>query len=542
MISSKALLDQTGMSRATLNNYIQLGIFPKPVVMSQSGDSSESGARLLGYFPPDALARVRAVQSLKGEGLSMAEIAEYIAENGPLPESEAGSASDFAYQPPEAQATPKPNMFAEGTVNDTDALAQADVQQLLQATSETTTLDHLPQLSIDKIDEPAYMLNYNLELTWLNEAARKKVFGFAKPPMHSGERNVFFLLSQPNALLSPDEEKALATLHLKVASERVGRDALTRLIAQGDPDLAYLVNEIPWAVKSDERSTGSFLTESILLRIGNDGQPRRQRVLSAYFREGILIVHASDDDHGDELLSFLSRRDHVIQRLLSQQLPVMTPLAVLVADMQNSVRICSELPPDEYFELINQIWHTMGQILRKYKGTHGKHAGDGIVYYFFPQPEGNYLFNVIACADEMRRAMLRINVDWQQRKNWLTQLRLNIGLHEGEEWLGTFRSQTHVEFMVLGDTINHAARLSDFADHGTIWATKGLVSRLNNEERGRVEFGVLRRSLDNGDRFVPSSYAQIDSMISPDEPRFDKLRDIAKMAVTEIRRVNLDYK
>ena len=123
MISSKALLDQTGMSRATLNNYIQLGILPKPVVMSQSGDSSESGARLLGYFPPDALARVRAVQSLKGEGLSMAEIAEYIAENGPLPESEAGSASDFAYQPPEAQATPKPNMFAEGTVNDTDALA-----------------------------------------------------------------------------------------------------------------------------------------------------------------------------------------------------------------------------------------------------------------------------------------------------------------------------------------------------------------------------------------------------------------------------------
>ncbi|MEI6115997.1 MAG: hypothetical protein WCP99_15685, partial [Burkholderiales bacterium] len=108
--------------------------------------------------------------------------------------------------------------------------------------------------------------------------------------------------------------------------------------------------------------------------------------------------------------------------------------------------------------------------------------------------------------------------------------------------LGTFRSQTHVEFMVLGDTINHAARLSDFADHGTIWATKGLVSRLNNDERSRIEFGVLRRSLDSGDRFVPSSYAQIDSLISEDEPRFDKLRDIAKMAVTEIRRVNLDHK
>ena len=218
MISSKALLDQTGMSRATLNNYIQLGILPKPIVMSHSGNDSESGARLLGYFPPDALARVRAIQSLKGEGLSMAEIAEYIAENGALPESEA--------------------LSPDGVLEDADALAQADVQQLLKDTSKTTTLDHLPPLSIDKIDDPAYMLNYNLELTWLNEAARKKVFGFAKPPMHSAERNVFFLLSQPDALLSPGEQKSLATLHLKIASERVGRDALTRLIAQGDPDLA----------------------------------------------------------------------------------------------------------------------------------------------------------------------------------------------------------------------------------------------------------------------------------------------------------------
>ena len=400
------------------------------------------------------------------------------------------------------------------------------------------SMSGLPSLSLDSHGHPAYMLNYNLELTWLNEAARAEIFGFAKPPAHSVERNLFHLLARPEANVSLADQRSLASMHLHIASERIGRDALLYLVSKNDPAILEMVDEIDFLQKSDQTSSPKFLGESDFYKTTSDGRPVGYRVFSVYFREGILVVHTPMTERGDELIEFLSRRDQVIQKLLSQQLPVMTPLAVLVADVQNSVRICSELPPDEYFELINQIWHTMSQVLRKYKGAHGKHAGDGAVYYFFPQPDGNYLFNSLACADELRAAMMKVNVEWQIRKNWLTELKLNIGLHEGQEWLGTFRSDHHVEFMVLGDTINHAARLSDFATHGTIWATKNLVSRLTADERRNIEFGVLRRSQENGDRFVESSYAQIDSLVALDDHKFDKLRDIAKLAVTEIRRVH----
>jgi len=84
MISSKALIDQTGISRATLNNYIQLGILPKPVVQSLSADADEGGARVLGFFPDDALERVQAVQILKSQGLSMAQVAERLAQTDAL--------------------------------------------------------------------------------------------------------------------------------------------------------------------------------------------------------------------------------------------------------------------------------------------------------------------------------------------------------------------------------------------------------------------------------------------------------------------------
>ena len=47
----------------------------------------------------------------------------------------------------------------------------------------------------------------------------------------------------------------------------------------------------------------------------------------------------------------------------------------------------------------------MKPIFCKYYATHGKHVGDGIVYYFFPQPDCNYVLNAIECAWEMIIAM-----------------------------------------------------------------------------------------------------------------------------------------
>ena len=72
MISSKELLDITGISRATLNNYVQLGVLPRPEVLVPEGAES---VRALGYFPDDALDKIHAVQKLKARGLAMPKIA-----------------------------------------------------------------------------------------------------------------------------------------------------------------------------------------------------------------------------------------------------------------------------------------------------------------------------------------------------------------------------------------------------------------------------------------------------------------------------------
>ena len=518
MISSKALIDQTGISRATLNNYIQLGILPKPVVQSLSADADEGGARVLGFFPDDALERVQAVQILKTQGLSMAQVAERLAQTDALLE---------VHELQLETVSTRPAMRPVGSSTNTRTANTRSGHGMSEALGNLS-------LSLDTLTHPAYMLNYNFELTWFNETARKEVFGFVTPPAKSTERNLLNLLSRPEVCLGLENQRALVGLLLQLASSRISYESLAKLVAQSDAELMPLLDSLAFGDSEKEQA----VNEVEFFQKDSKGKFVCYRVYAVYFREGILVVHSPGEERGDDLLNFLARRDQVIQSLLSKRLPVMTPLAVLVADLQNSVRICSELPPDEYFALINQIWATMGPILRKYTGTHGKHVGDGVVYYFFPQAESNYLFNAVACADELRLAMRKISAEWQLKKNWFTELQLNIGLHEGQEWLGSFQSANHVEFAVLGNTINQASRLSDFARHGSIWATKDLISKLSADERSRVEFGVLRKSQENGDRFVASSYAQVESLIDLQKDKYEKLRDISQLAVTEIRRIS----
>ncbi len=71
-ISSLEIMAKTGLSRQTLNNYINWGILPKPEV--RKPDDPSVRARQLGYFDPSVLETIAAVKNFKGHGIPMAEI------------------------------------------------------------------------------------------------------------------------------------------------------------------------------------------------------------------------------------------------------------------------------------------------------------------------------------------------------------------------------------------------------------------------------------------------------------------------------------
>lgn len=516
MITSKNLLEHSGLSRATLNNYISLGLLPRPVV-KRIATEPDANLTTLGYFPDWVLNRIKMIKSLKKQGFSMNEICQQLTSES---EGINNLGENIAAESPE---------HAHGALTDHIKTSLEKGDDMMIGASKNINAKESLNVSIESIPYPAYMINYECGLVWLNNAAQQSFFVDGPIPDRVEDRSIIPKLLEWAKNLNEADKNLLFKSHFNVVKHRLSKDTLTRTI------LSLSQDERLWLEKCYEQSElpENTLIQDATLHYSNNVN---KRIIAISFREGALFTYVPEDADANQLLEWLSHRDSVIRTLLSQRLPVLTPVTAMVADLQNSVRICSELPPDEYFQLINEIWSTLDPIFREYYGAYGKHTGDGMVYYFFPQPDNNYIMNAILCACKIRECMKTISHKWALKKGWTNQLFMNIGLNEGEEWLGTFKTNTSYELVVLGETINICGRLSDFARYGEIWATKNLVSKLNHTERESIDYGVVRKTLEH-EIFVSNSYAQISTLIDKDNLGHMKLIDISSTAVTQIRAI-----
>ncbi|NIQ91393.1 MAG: hypothetical protein GWN93_21265, partial [Deltaproteobacteria bacterium] len=95
-ISSKEILARTGISRATLNNYIGLNLIPPPTVRKPE---ELGGPTKIGYFPEWVVDRIEKVRQLKSEGMRMSQIVmRFMDEEEKVLPAEIESQPDLTYQ------------------------------------------------------------------------------------------------------------------------------------------------------------------------------------------------------------------------------------------------------------------------------------------------------------------------------------------------------------------------------------------------------------------------------------------------------------
>lgn len=520
MIDSKQLLQRTGISRATLNNYVALGVLPSPRIAPPG--SGERGTRL-GYFPADAVSRILAVRRLKEEGLSMSEIARQI--------SAANTSANTNDDSDQLSATSDNEAFVGSPGSAVDRPHSPAPVGLSASVNGIVDLDSLPG--------PAYMVNNNFDLIWWNDSAAEHIFLHDDLYESGDSRSLLRLLVERGGAKDRPSEDMLENIlrpHLAVGRKRLGRNSLLKLYTALDNQYLGLLERINNSTPDIDND--SFINfESLYFDRSGAAVPARLYVLM--FREGFLFTY-SPPEQSEALLRLLNQREYVIRELMKRRKPHLSSVAVLVADLQNSVRVCAELPPEEYFELINSMWQETEPLFRKYFATYGKHAGDGMVYYFFPQPDCNYVANAIECAVELRELMRSFTRRWQDRKGWFNDLHLNIGLNEGQEWFGSFSAGPHVEFTVLGETVNYAARISDFARDGAIWASKSMLGKLPRRIRKRINYGVYQPTGSHEQLFVSEMYSCIQHMGHGREAGSHKLHEIETLPITEIRGMMAD--
>jgi class 3 adenylate cyclase len=484
-------LEKTGLSRATLNNYISWGIVPRPEVLPP--EPHDGAAPRIGYFPESVLDRIEEIQRLKAEGWSIARITQHFGQSAPPAEALADDAAEAAPAYP--------------------------AQELARGA--------MPRLSFEEIAHPAYMLNARFDVQWLNDAARSAAWPNLLPlPQDAVSHGIFRFLLQ-GAAADSEPRRAALRFHLGLARQRgiALRDLARDVAADQVPVLERLYGEVQAiefaAVAQTQVSPGRAGAKPVHL-------------YAMQFREGILILHVPGEAAAADVSLLLAPTQREAGAAEARRVPALTQVAVLVTELQDSSRLWSELPAKEYFELINHIWVTLEPILRRHHGTLGRCRGEGMVCYFLPRGDSNYLWSALLAAHQVREAMRRVSKDWQVRKGWATELHMNTGVDEGQEWLGTLRPGAQVEFTVLGDAMNHAALISHFAGSGRIWITRNLVDKLPGAQRDRLKWGVHRPNSEGRDAFVASIFSRIEHLTDLAAAGRDGLRAIARLSVTEI--------
>lgn len=516
LISSVEILEKTRISRATLNNYIKLGIIPRPVV--KKPDNPASRAKKIGYFPQDVIDCISTVQRMKEEGKSMEFIVKTLSRKS----------THRQHEPIENRID---NQFRQYKQNFNDLNLGRNISFAVDRVTSGTGETEEVKLSINEVKCPAFFVNHKFEIEWASKDAELKIFcSDIRSLRNPADRNIFKLFSKRGFLIGDNNNNDLVTYMMKFVKYKYEKNLLLKFY---NGILGKEVNFLEKIYDQVEPLYSDSLHETYLNVSGPDNEIMPYHAYHLIFREGILCILAPMDSVFQGIVELLSRRGKIIHDLLKQRTPALISFCVLVADLQDSSRICAELPPEEYFELIRDIWKCTEGSFHKYYGTYGKHVGDGMVYYFLKNESENYIMNSIYCAIDLREKMKKLNMDWKVRKGWLNDLYLNIGINEGQEYFGNIPLSPNIEFTALGDSVNYAGRLSDLARFGSIWTTKNLVNRLDVETRKKIQFGIKRKDHER-ERFIENMFSRVMDMLRPDDHNYSKFMDIATLSITEI--------
>jgi adenylate cyclase len=141
-------------------------------------------------------------------------------------------------------------------------------------------------------------------------------------------------------------------------------------------------------------------------------------------------------------------------------------IAVLFADLRGWTAFSETTEPEEVMSVIREFHETMGSTLRRFEGTIGWFAGDGVMAWFndpFPSPDP--AARAVATAVAMRDAMDGRTVGWIKRGH---DLGFAAGVALGYATLGMIGFEGRFEYGAVGTVMNLAARLSDEAQRGEI--------------------------------------------------------------------------
>ncbi|MBW1742114.1 MAG: CHASE2 domain-containing protein [Deltaproteobacteria bacterium] len=133
-------------------------------------------------------------------------------------------------------------------------------------------------------------------------------------------------------------------------------------------------------------------------------------------------------------------------------------ITAFFSDVQDFTAISEALTAEEVVELLNEFLTEMTDIILGYEGTIDKFEGDAIIAFFgAPTILEDHAAKACKACIDMQTRLAELRTKWRAEKR--PALKMRIGLNTGSAVVGNMGSRSKMDYTMMGDTVNTAARL-----------------------------------------------------------------------------------
>jgi len=145
-------------------------------------------------------------------------------------------------------------------------------------------------------------------------------------------------------------------------------------------------------------------------------------------------------------------------------------LTIFFSDVAAFTETTENLESEELTNVLNHYLTEMSAIALEYGATIDKYIGDAMLLFFGDPETKGVKEDAKACvmmAIAMQRRMRRLEREWRNR-GLERPFRIRMGICTGFCTVGNFGSRTRMDYTIIGNEVNLAARLESAAEPGSI--------------------------------------------------------------------------
>ncbi len=151
----------------------------------------------------------------------------------------------------------------------------------------------------------------------------------------------------------------------------------------------------------------------------------------------------------------------------------------LFADMRGFTSLAEQLPPADVVPILNEYFKLLTDIAFQYEGTVFNMAGDCLMVGFgVPFEQNDATVRAYRTAREMLTRFAELETRW--KRHFGIEAGLGIGINEGEVIAGNIGSPGYMNYTIIGDAVNVAARLGQRARAGELLFPENIKRSLDS--------------------------------------------------------------